>query len=262
MRARIRSLARLAYGMSRTYGFDPRAFYRALRATPKYVGDYVRYRNRARQTVGLPAIKAFSPALTEASEGAGVAHGHYFHQDLWAARKIYANRPKTHVDVGSRIDGFIAHVLVFMPVTVVDIRPLESTIDGLEFRQADATRLEDWPDGSVESISSLHALEHFGLGRYGDEIDPTACFDAMRNIARVVAPGGRFYFSAPIGRERIEFNAHRIFSPVRLLDRFPGLELASFAAVDDDGAFVADARPEDFVSAFYSCGLYEFRRPV
>jgi SAM-dependent methyltransferase len=247
--------------MSRTYGFDPRAFYRAVRATPKYVSDYIRYRSRARELAGLPPIKALAPALTEAGEGAGVARGHYFHQDLWAARKIYANRPRSHVDVGSRIDGFVAHLLVFMPVTVVDIRPLESPVAGLDFRQADATRLDGWPDRSVESISSLHALEHFGLGRYGDEIDPAACYDAMRNIARVVAPGGRFYFSAPIGRERIEFNAHRIFSPVRLLDRFPGLELASFAAVDDEGRFVPDCRPEDFSDALYSCGLYEFRRP-
>src|SRR5258708_35341646 len=47
-----------------------------------------------------------------------------FHQDLWAARMVFEQRPSRHVDVGSRIDGFVAHVLPFMLVTVVDIRPL------------------------------------------------------------------------------------------------------------------------------------------
>jgi hypothetical protein len=28
------------------------------------------------------------------------------------------------------------------------------------------------PDGYCDSLSCLHALEHFGLGRYGDPIDP------------------------------------------------------------------------------------------
>ncbi|HWF86113.1 MAG TPA: hypothetical protein VG222_14745 [Vicinamibacterales bacterium] len=52
--------------------------------------------------------------------------GHYFHQDLWVAKRIYAARPAAHVDIGSRIDGFVAHLLTFMPVTVIDVRPLDS----------------------------------------------------------------------------------------------------------------------------------------
>ncbi len=59
-----------------------------------------------------------------------MAGGHYFHQDLWAAKKIFKRRPMTHVDIGSRVDGFVAHLLVFMPVTAVDIRYLDSNIEG------------------------------------------------------------------------------------------------------------------------------------
>jgi hypothetical protein len=56
----------------------------------------------------------------------------------------------------------VAHVLSFMPVSVMDIRPLTSNVPGLTFVQADAINLLGISDGSVESLSSLHATEHFG----------------------------------------------------------------------------------------------------
>jgi SAM-dependent methyltransferase len=165
--------------------------------------------------------------------------------------------------VGSRIDGFITHLLVFMPVTVVDIRPLSSRVPGLTFIQEDATTLASIPTSSVESLSSLNAVEHFGLGRYGDPVDPNACFKAMAALARVLKPGGRLYFSVPIGRERLEFNAQRVFSPRTIwyvFEREWGLNTISFAAVDDKGEFHEEATPEDFVHAEYSLGLWEFTK--
>lgn len=93
--------------------------------------------------------------------------------------RIFFNRPQRHIDIGSRIDGFVAHFPIFMPVTEVDIRPLVRHIDGLTFLQDDATELRKLPTRSVESLSSLHVAEHFGLGRYSDPIDPDACFKFM-----------------------------------------------------------------------------------
>jgi SAM-dependent methyltransferase len=186
--------------------------------------------------------------------------GHYFHQDLWAARKIRERSPSEHFDVGSRIDGFVAHVLTFMPVTVIDIRPMSEPIEGLGFIQADATDLSSIADASLESVSSLHAVEHFGLGRYGDTVDPTGASRAMAALSRVLKPGGRLYFSVPIGRERLCFNAQRIFSPDTVLRAFSDLELVSFAAVDDAGHLVVGSAPEDFREANYSCGLFEYTK--
>ena len=203
------------------------------------------------------------PVLGDASTPAGTGMGHYFHQDLWAARRIHQSRPPHHIDVGSRIDGFIAHLLTFMPVTVVDIRPLRSDVDGLTFLQADATDLSSFGDSSIESLSSLHAVEHIGLGRYGDRIDPDGCFKCMQALARVLAPRGRLLFGVPIGRERVEFNAHRVFSPDTVISRFGsyGLQLVSFSAVDDKGFIHPDALIADFHDAWYSCGLFEFTKP-
>ena len=189
------------------------------------------------------------------------ALGEYFHQDLWAARKLYAARPARHVDVGSRIDGFIAHCLVFMEVEVVDIRPLAHPPTGLRFVQADAARMADFADGSIASLSSLHAAEHFGLGRYGDAIDPEGHLTFMRALARVLAPGGRLYFSVPVGRaQKVEFNAHRVLRTATVLEVFGALALRSFSLVHLDGTLQEDVAPGEADRVDYGCGLFEFAK--
>jgi SAM-dependent methyltransferase len=182
----------------------------------------------------------------------------YFFQDLWAARLILARSPSRHLDIGSRIDGFVAYVLLFLPVTVIDIRPLQVEIPNLSFIQGDGMDLRMLPDNSVESLSCLHALEHFGLGRYGDRVNPLAHEEAMLEFQRVLAPQGHLYLSVPIGRERLRFNSQRVFAPQTILEAFQDLTLSSFSAVDDAGNFVHDTLPERFRSAVNSCGLFDF----
>lgn len=243
-----------------TAGIDPGRALRSLRGLPQYVRDERRYRRlRERGTPDL-SLGARYPILADRYEQSGVATGHYFHQDLWAARKLFERRPDRHFDIGSRVDGFVSSAIVFVPVTVIDIRPLQSTVPNLEFVQADATDLAFLSDGSVASISSLHAVEHFGLGRYGDPVDPGAWRRAIAELVRVAASDGRVYFSVPIGRERVEFNAHRVFDPRTIIEAFSALELIDFAAVDDAGDLVSDADPADFTACDYSCGLFEFGR--
>ena len=78
---------------------------------------------------------------------------------------MYAAARARHVDVGSRVDGFSSHLLVFRSVEVVDIRPIESSVPELKFVQSSATDLSIFGDDSLESLSSLHATEHFEIGR-------------------------------------------------------------------------------------------------
>jgi SAM-dependent methyltransferase len=244
----------------RLIGIDLGRLSRTLLGMPRYWGDMARYRSCTPQRFPV-RLRYLKPMLLDYASQAGVADGHYFFQDLWAAQKIFAGRPKRHFDIGSRVDGFVAHVLSFMPVIVMDIRPLTSDVPGLTFVQADATNLLGISDDSVESLSSLHATEHFGLGRYADVIDPAACFKAMAAMQRVLRPGGRLYFSVPVGFERLEFNAQRVFDPRTIPATFQGLQLVSFAAVDDAGVFHPHADPEDFTRARYACGMFEFTKP-
>jgi len=156
----------------------------------------------------------------------------YFWQDLWAAKHIYQCRPQVHYDIGSRVDGFIAHLAAFgQKVCLLDIRPMEQKIEGVDFIQCDATNLEHIEDESIESLSALCSLEHFGLGRYGDPIDPEACFHCFEAIQRKTAQGGRIYISVPVGKEHIEFNAHRVFFAETIVKSFSKMRLLEFSSV-------------------------------
>lgn len=156
--------------------------------------------------------------------------GSYFWQDLWAARKICRISPKEHYDIGSRVDGFISHLLSFRDrVTMIDIRPLNREVEGLHFVCDDATNLNSFEDNSIESLSALCSLEHFGLGRYGDKIDPDGCYKCFEAIGRKIMAGGNIYISVPVGKEHIEFNAHRVFYASTIIDAFSQCELVEYS---------------------------------
>lgn len=168
------------------------------------------------------------PCLSDKYQQAGDINS-YFWQDLWAARLICKDNPELHYDIGSRIDGFIAHLLAFREnVKLIDIRDLESEVDGVDFICADATNLENIEDNSIESLSALCSLEHFGLGRYGDPVDPEAHIKAFKAIQRVMKKGGNIYISVPVGVELLAFNAHRIYNPNTIVNHFSSCELVEF----------------------------------
>ena len=64
-------------------------------------------------------------------------------------------------------------------------------------------------------MSALCSLEHLGLRRYGDKIDPEACFKCFDAIQKKARKGGKLYISVPIGKECVEFNAHLFFMLVQ-----------------------------------------------
>jgi hypothetical protein len=235
-----------------------------IRAIPRrirYFSDYYRYKKLSHGSSRFrPSSRYWFPQLNDAGDQAGKAQGHYFHQDLLVARKIYRANPVKHFDIGSRLDGFIAHLLTFREVTQIDIRQLSATVPGLTFIRDDATLLSNFADNSVESISALHSVEHFGLGRYGDPINPSADLLTMQSMQRVLKPGGKLYFSVPVGRERVEFNAHRIYSASSILNAFASLQLVSFSYVDDAGALHENSRPGDCLGLNYGCGIFEFTK--
>jgi len=205
---------------------------------------------------------------TDFSSTAGTASGHYFHQDLYMARKIFENMPKEHYDLGSRIDGFIAHLAVFLSVQVFDIRNLTTSAKNIHFRQLDIMDVEAVSQiPKVSSLSCLHTIEHFGLGRYGDEINFDGWYVGLKNLASLLEVGGLFYLSTPISHDqRIEFNAHRVFDPLYLsnilLEDFDILEMAM---VGDDGELrihvdFTNANNSSAILDRYACGLWVLRK--
>jgi SAM-dependent methyltransferase len=148
----------------------------------------------------------------------------YFYQDAWCAAKIFQNKPTHHYDVASNASA-IGIVSQFVPVTMIDIRPLPVSLKGLTFKTGDVLRMP-FADNSLESLSSICVIEHIGLGRYGDAIDPFGSEKAAKELARVLKNGGKLYVSVPIDEgDRVYFNAHRAFTREKVLDMFPSLVL-------------------------------------
>ena len=59
------------------------------------------------------------------------------------ARWIFEAQPQHHVDVGSRVDGFVAHVASFRDCEVFDVRPITTRIPGIGFKLADLMQPND-----------------------------------------------------------------------------------------------------------------------
>jgi SAM-dependent methyltransferase len=256
----------------RLFGIDVVQFKRAfLGISPFLANKRVFYAQHYASTAQSFQVGKLYPCLTDRFDEMGAASGAYFHQDLLAARLIYKANPKRHIDVGSRLDGFVAHVAAFREIEVFDIRPLTTDAKNIKFRQLDIMQPNETLTECTDSLSCLNVLEHFGLGRYGDPIDYEGHCKGFENLVRMLKPGGKFYFSVPIGTvQRFEFDAHRIFNVTYLLELFQKnkLLLDSFAYVDDEGALHADidlGSAKEIHETFrlnQGCGIFELRKPI
>ena len=240
------------------FGIDIRRMIWSVRGLPRYIINLVEFRKN------YSGVMGYFPCLHDRYEEGGSTKNEYFWQDLYVAQKIFLAKPKRHVDVGSRIDGFVAHVASFRQIEVFDIRPITADISGVIFKQADFMSSSQIPTEYCDSLSCLHALEHFGLGRYGDPVDPIGYIAGFTNMARLLRAGGIFYLSVPIGKERVEFNAHRIFNPSSLVDlaTVNGLTLCEFAWVELGQNFIQSTSPMQDIERLskmrYSLGLFTF----
>lgn len=225
----MRFLVKLHFVLRTIFGLDPRVFLRSLTGLPKYFKDYLRFSAMCRGRLTI------LPCLQDWAEEAGAVDNEYFWQDLLVAKLVYAAKPVKHVDVGSRLDGFVAHVASYRDIEVMDIRPLSRDIPGVRYVRADVMSLPKELVNYCDSLSCLHALEHFGLGRYGDPIDPEGHIKGIAGMSAMLSPGGNFYLSVPIGAARVEFNANRIFDPREIIEicEDHALQLSSVTVLHD-----------------------------
>ena len=259
-------LKRLINRWLSAFGFNAQMF---LSAWKGFYGDTVNYFRFKRMAAGAGLaidIKYNSPSFSDRNAQGGSASGQYFHQDLYVARRIHQKNPVKHVDVGSRIDGFVAHVASYRSVVVYDIRPIASSVQNIDFIQCDFINGDSFLDSSCDSLSCLHALEHFGLGRYGDSLDVKGHLIGFSNMSRILSLGGIFYLSVPIGPERVEFNGGRILSIATIVEMYrQSFDLISFSYVDDLGHFYQDMALdlnaiENNCNCWNGCGIFELQK--
>lgn len=259
MSPRIKKILKPVYRFCLDIGFDPRRIY-SLR-------HYTRYRAQSNEFEKLGGVITHRHAvLIDYDDQAGSATGHYFHQDLLVASFIFRNNPARHIDIGSRIDGFVAHVASFRKIDVMDVRQLSSTgHSNISFLKVDLMDKNSTQNNITDSISCLHAIEHFGLGRYGDPVDPKGYIKGFNNIIKMLNPGGTLFISFPIGRaNEVHFNAHRVFHPKDIFNWAEDktcLRLERFDYVDDFGGLNQNIDIEnEKVDVVYGCGIYTFKK--
>ena len=255
-------LQKMHWFIASQMGVDPRRFLNSLYGLPSFFSGW-------REFSGMYSGKMeVMPCLYDKHEEGGSIKNEYFWQDLYVAREIFLNNPKRHIDVGSRVDGFVAHVASFREIEVFDVRPISTQVPGIRFTQADLMNpTTDSADENVktcDSLSCLHALEHFGLGRYGDPINPNGYALGFANMAKLLASGGRFYLSTPIGRERVIFNANWVFDPRTILSlaKDNGLLLECLVIIDplrgQNEITSDDISLEEVSKSEYQLGVFKF----
>jgi SAM-dependent methyltransferase len=186
---------------------------------------------------------------------------HYVYHTGWAARHLARRAPRLHVDFGSSVH-FVSIASAICPIEFYDYRPASLSLDGVKSGIADLLALP-FPDNYLESVSCMHVVEHVGLGRYGDAVDYDGDMKAMTELCRVVGKGGNLLFVVPVGRPRICFNAHRIYSFRQIIEFFrSSFFLDEFALVTDHGTFIRNASEQQANAQGYGCGCFLFRKGV
>jgi SAM-dependent methyltransferase len=184
---------------------------------------------------------------------------HYVYHPAWAARILAETKPAAHVDISSTLH-FSSMVSAFIPVRFYDYRPANLRLSDLHSEKADLMSLP-FDSNSVESLSCMHTVEHIGLGRYGDPLDPDGDTKAMTELKRVVKPGGTLLFVVPVGKPKVMFNAHRIYGYEEIKKQFDGFTLKNFYLVPDNAIHkgpIDNATAEDVAKQSYGCGCFWF----
>lgn len=224
-----------------------------LALSPFIISDYLEFsKNERRFSV---KISDFYPCIKDKTVKTGF-DAHYVYHTSWAARKVEEINPQIHTDISSSL-YFSGIVSAFIPVNFYDYRPADLNLSNLKSSHLDLTKL-NFEDNSINSLSCMHTVEHIGLGRYGDPIDPEGDLLAIKELKRVLSVGGSLLFVVPVGRPKIEYNAHRIYSFEMIKEYFKELNLKEFSLIADNGQFITNADPVLVKDQKYGCGCFWF----
>ena len=209
-------------------------------------------------------VKNFYPMLDDFNENAGNIKNHLFHADLLTSQNVFRSRPMKHLDIGSRIDGVVAQIASFRKLELLDIRDIDiSPHQNISFIKKDLLQIEEVKDDDkYDSISSIGCIAHVGLGRYGDKIDPDGYKKAIKTINILSKDNSTIYILVPVGKEGVEFNAHRIFNPKEIIKEFKkyNFYLQEFNLIDDEGNLILNSGLDETKNLNFGGGYFVFKK--
>lgn len=150
---------------------------------------------------------------------------------MMAALKHFPVAGKSVVVIGSvhpLYEAIVARV-GGIPSTV-EFRKIRHDIPGLNTYTVEEFQKMDLQFDCGVTIS---ALEHDGLGRYGDPIDPLGDIKTMRSYKKYIKKGGLMYLSVPVGQDALCWNSHRIYGRLRLPMLLEGWKLIGQSGFDE-----------------------------
>ncbi|CAF3330991.1 unnamed protein product [Rotaria socialis] len=153
------------------------------------------------------------------------SYGSYNSKDIYPALDNYASLAiinKTCAVIGTENPWIEAALLEYNASSVTTIEyatiysntPRLYTITPMDFvrKQSNAKERQ-----LFDSIWSYSSIEHDGLGRYRDPLNPYGDFQTMIKITCILKPGGLLFLSVPLNsHDFIQFNLHRLYGPIRL----------------------------------------------
>jgi hypothetical protein len=104
-----------------------------------------------------------------------------------------------------------AHVVTLEYSTIISMHPRLSAVTPSMFRK----QFMDNTLGLFDIVLTHSSIEHSGLGRYGDALNPWGDILAIARAWCVTKPNGFLYLGVPTGVDGIQYNAHRIYGKIR-----------------------------------------------
>ena len=224
--------------LSFQFGFDIKKFVRAFISLPNYFISYLCVYQKLKSNNSHYRLKIY-PCFHDNINQVSIIQNEYFIQDLYVAN-IVKNLPSTlHVDIGSRLDGFVSQCSLVKDLISYDYRQESQLKYGIHFSHVDLLDYDcvygalNSHHGQRISISCLHTLEHLGLGRYGDKLSLQAFENGLSNLLLSTPVNSSLIISFPVGIPRIYFNAHRIIdidTVIKYLDNH-NFEFVEFSTI-------------------------------
>jgi len=118
-----------------------------------------------------------------------------------------------------------------IPLTTIDFNPIYCHSNKIIFFTVNEFR--NLPPILYDVIISYSSLEHDGMGRFGDPINPNGDIERVQEIFHLIKPGGKFYLGFPMGLDQLAFNLHRVYGRLRLPLLIKGWDYLGVYGIDE-----------------------------
>jgi hypothetical protein len=141
---------------------------------------------------------------------------YYGKTDMWLYRALqkYPIHGLEVVIMGSTTPWYESVCLTFggMPTTI-EYNALATDEPNLKILTVE----EFWrAPRQFDAAFSISSFEHDGLGRYGDPLNPNGDLEAMKKMKKILKMDGLLFLVVPVGKDKLVWNAHRIYGYKRL----------------------------------------------